>query len=620
MTASLHEGPAVLPRKRLLLRGESAIAWLGAGMGLILVCAMSASAVWAAYMTRQQAREAAIGQAHSVATMLRDSAEAMLASDQLSPLRRLVTDAATAHRLSDCRISLPDGKVLADADPTRINAERLPTAAPTAAAARALRGGQTAGARSVEVNFPLEIAGKPVAELRVTAPLDLPGWLSWEAEAGLGVIGVGALVGLLLVYRMGRARLRAMGAIREALLAIEQGETRPEVLAVADDLGAEAAAWNDILAQTQKLRQAALADAARQSLGERRKTGTGLDEAFDVLSQGLLLLDDHLKIRSANGAAGAFLQTDRQLLVGADAKDVFRDPQIIELMRSWTHPENRRRVTIETRRPGEDPGATGGVLRWNLRPMRKDDTAAVMIVIDDITQQRVAEEAHHQFVAQATHELRTPLTNIRLYVETALDEGDRDAALRSKCLNVINSETRRLQRIVSDMLSTAEIEAGCLRIVRDDVRLSEVFTELQADYEALAADKHVTLVFKLPPKLPTIQADRDKLMLAMHNLVSNALKYTTSGGSITVNVDVDHERLAVDVVDTGLGISDDDQQRIFEKFYRSKDQRIASITGSGLGLALAREVVRLHGGEITVLSEINKGSTFTLTLPNVSAA
>ena len=105
------------------------------------------------------------------------------------------------------------------------------------------------------------------------------------------------------------------------------------------------------------------------------------------------------------------------------------------------------------------------------------------------------------------------------------------------------------------------------------------------------------------------------MALALHNLVNNAIKYTPSGGRVIVNVEVEAGELCVDVIDNGMGIPESDIERIFQKFYRAKDARLADITGSGLGLALAQEVVRLHGGEIKVQSQIDKGSTFSMTLP-----
>ena len=124
----------------------------------------------------------------------------------------------------------------------------------------------------------------------------------------------------------------------------------------------------------------------------------------------------------------------------------------------------------------------------------------------------------------------------------------------------------------------------------------------------------------MPPKLPVIQGDRDKIALALHNLIGNALKYTQSGGRVVVNVEERPGQVVFKVSDTGIGISQEDLTKIFERFYRARDPRVTEVPGSGLGLALAREVARRHGGEVAAESELNKGSTFTLTLPSGAQA
>jgi PAS domain S-box-containing protein len=338
--------------------------------------------------------------------------------------------------------------------------------------------------------------------------------------------------------------------------------------------------------------------------------GGALDNACDSMSQGLILVDSSMRVKYANGAAAAFLQSKREDLVGAEMGRFIQQEHLLEALRAAAEGDVCRPTTVEV-----ESGDGHGVLRFSTRPTRREDVAAAMIVIEDITQQRVAEQARNAFVAHATHELRTPLTNIRLYVETALDEGNEDSKLRAECLNVINQESRRLERMVGDILSVSEIEAGSFQIRRDDVRLDQLFQELEADYRAQAEEKQTQLGFHLPPKVPVVQGDRDKISLALHNLIGNALKYTPSGGKVDVNLEVGESGLVVEVADTGIGIGPEDAEKVFEKFYRASDARVGKITGSGLGLALAREVVRLHGGDITLQSELDKGSTFTMTLP-----
>ena len=254
------------------------------------------------------------------------------------------------------------------------------------------------------------------------------------------------------------------------------------------------------------------------------------------------------------------------------------------------------------------------MLRCTVRLLRREEGGQAMVMIEDVTQQRVADEARNSFVAQVTHELRSPLTNIRLYVESMLEDAE-NAELRGKAMNVISTEVRRLERVVADMLSVSEIEAGTLRIQRGDVRLDALFEELKEDYRAAAEDKELRYLFELPPKLPVIQGDRDKLGLALHNLLSNAIKYTPAGGTVTLRVEESPDRLLVHVVDNGIGVRNEEQGLIFEKFYRAKDKRVAQITGTGLGLTLARDIARLHGGDIEVSSEPDRGSEFTLWLP-----
>jgi signal transduction histidine kinase len=256
----------------------------------------------------------------------------------------------------------------------------------------------------------------------------------------------------------------------------------------------------------------------------------------------------------------------------------------------------------------------GGVLRVNVRPMRREDAAAALVTIEDVTQQRMADASRNSFVAQATHELRAPLTNMRLCLEAAMDDGA-DAAALAGHLNVINVETRRLERLVGEMLSVAEIEAGSLRIHTDDVRLDKLFEELRTDYAKQASEIGVAFDLDLPPKLPVLYGDRDKVAAALHNLVGNAMKYTPSGGRVTVSAREESGNMVFDVSDTGIGIAGKDHPRIFEKFFRAPDPRVAKITGTGLGLALSKEMAKLHGGDLTFTSELDRGSTFTMTIP-----
>jgi len=335
-----------------------------------------------------------------------------------------------------------------------------------------------------------------------------------------------------------------------------------------------------------------------------------------------VMVDEKLKIKFVNGAGAVFLRGKREEMIGKDVAGFITDPKVMEALRAFGAGTGRGRSVIEVeqdKEPSSAAGRAGTVLRFSIRPVRKEDNAAAIIVVEDITQQRVADEARNAFVASATHELRTPLTNIRLYVDELLENPEQEVTKRSNAMNVISQGVRRLERMVSDMLSVSQIEAGTLKLNRGDVRLEPIFEELKGDFAEQARQKEIRIRFDLPPKWPQMEGDRDKIVMALHNLIGNAIKYTPAGGEVTVRAGADGKSFTCDVTDNGIGIKEEEQALVFEKFYRAKDKRIANVTGTGLGLAIAREVVRLHGGDISLKSQIDKGSTFTLTLPAKAA-
>jgi PAS domain S-box-containing protein len=597
-------------RARFLIRGESVIASVGITLSAILLAAIAGASFWMLTEQRNAWAQARAEQVRIVCELLADGSETMLAHDELTTVRRLVAQTGRTNDLT-CRILLTDGRVLASSDPSEINVQAMPDTwdRPPLDDEQAV---PAAAPDTVSFSRPISIGSRGGADVQVTSVVAKPLWSFWEAQTGVAGIGAFAMIAMLCVYRRVRWRLRAMGAVREALLTAAKGETSASALLIGADLGPEAAAWNALVAAREQLSRQSLAERAREALGRRGSVKGDLSAACDAMSQGLVLVDEQNRVSYANGAAAVFLRVKRENLQGTSVEKVLQVAKVLAAVREVTTGSARRRSVFDVERKGED---RAGVFRFTIRPVRRDDGAAAMVTIEDITQQKVAEEARNAFVAQATHELRTPLTNIRLYVESAIEDGEADPALRSKALNVINGETRRLERIVGEMLSVAEIEAGSFKLKPAEVRLDTVFDELRHDYDEPAKSKQLTLAFNLPPKLPAIRADRDKVMLALHNLVGNGLKYTPAGGTVTVNVEVDAKVLTVSVVDTGIGISPADAEKIFERFYRAKDQRVSKITGTGLGLTIAREVVRLHGGDINVESQLNKGSTFRMVLP-----
>jgi signal transduction histidine kinase len=592
-----------------LLRGDSLLSLLVfAAVAAFLVTLLVS--IWQnSRFQRGLAQEAELQNAKAVGRVLARASEALLAADELPILRRTVTETSIEHRFQSCRIVLPDGGVIAASDPTQTDIEQPPDSW------AATPGGysEDLSDNSATYCFPLMIPGRGGATLEVVARTSVASQqASLELQTTQMAIACLSLAMVLLVYHHASFRLRALGAVQQALLATKDQSVDFSSLELDPQLGHEAVAWNRLVGEKQADEVQTAIERVKESVHKNARTNAELLAACDALPQGLMLVTAEMTTSYANGAASVLLRKNRDEIVGDNVSEAIEDAKVLDAIRRASGGSTCLRVTAEIQHAEL---AMRAVLRFTLRPLRQEDRSDVLVVIEDISQHQVAEEARMSFLARAAHELRTPLANIGLYVESAIESCQSDADSTAQSLNVVNQESRRLDRVVSEILSISEIEAGAFSPKKDDVSLEALMEQLEADYGPQAKEKKIKLVFDLPPKLPVLHADRDKIALAMHNLVGNALKYTQSQGRVTVTATVGEDQIAIEVSDTGLGISPADTERIFEKFYRAQDKRLVDIKGSGLGLAIARDVIRLHGGDITVESELNNGSTFTVTLP-----
>lgn len=612
MENRLTEQVAAPAQPRRSARRGVSLGAISLAAAALVVSVIAASGWWTLRTHHQAGVDARRAQVELVGELMTHTCERTLGEGELasvlSGVRAMVAESAARYALDECRIVLGDGTVLADAQASQIS-RAIPDAWP---AINTPPGGvveETAG--RVLVRRSLSITGKGEAILELSADLDAAASQDPTALFGTGAIALGGIGGLFALRRLMERRWKSLGAVGGVLRLAAAGGGGRGSLRLNPSLGPEAAALNAILEERDRLRDESGIARCASEIAAGSSTGSDLGAAMEAMWQGVVVLGHDARVIYANGAAGVLLGRPGHDPSGAPFAELTDHEPLRAAVQAACGGSNRHRAEVEVRLQAVRGELT--ILRATVRHL-PGERAVALVVVEDVTQQRMADESRNAFVAQTTHELRTPLTNIRLYVEALVDEGD-DPAVRSKCLNVINTESRRLERIVGDMLSVAEIEAGALKLRVAEARLDGVFEELEADYRALAQDKEITLAFDLPPKLPALEVDRDKLMLALHNLLGNALKYTPAGGRVTVRVADDGPCLRVDVVDSGIGIKPEEQELVFERFYRAKDKRIAGITGSGIGLALARQVIRLHGGDISLRSEIDKGSTFTLTIP-----
>ena len=231
-------------------------------------------------------------------------------------------------------------------------------------------------------------------------------------------------------------------------------------------------------------------------------------------------------------------------------------------------------------------------------------------------------ESKTQILATVTHELKTPLTSILGYVNRLVLERDKVGPLnerQERYLDAVQSNSRRLRALIDDLLDISRIESGTLEITITDLQAAVEIGEVVQTMRDLIDQKQLRLLINLPRSLPLVRADRLRLSQVFNNLLSNACKFSSEGATIAVTGKEVDDFIQFEIADTGIGLSERDQAQVFTKFFRSDNSSTSSVPGTGLGLFIAKHLVEIQGGEITVNSLDGKGSTFSFTLPKAYA-
>jgi two-component system sensor histidine kinase VicK len=236
-------------------------------------------------------------------------------------------------------------------------------------------------------------------------------------------------------------------------------------------------------------------------------------------------------------------------------------------------------------------------------------------VFRDVSREHHAQKAGEEFVSHVAHELKTPLNSLMGYSELLLHRATLSEAEQVHAVNVIRSETERMARLINDLLNITKMESGTLKPERSRVRLHDLLQDAFDTLHNSALGKDVELELTVPPDLGSVRLDKDLFRIAIDNLLSNAIKYSDPGGKISVSATtLEDGQIQVKVRDRGIGISDQDCRKIFGKYYRASSKEAAQRTGHGLGLYLAKQIIELHQGAISVTSELGKGTEFVVTL------
>jgi two-component system, OmpR family, phosphate regulon sensor histidine kinase PhoR len=325
--------------------------------------------------------------------------------------------------------------------------------------------------------------------------------------------------------------------------------------------------------------------------------------------EGVAVVNAGERLLFANPAFAGILGLETPPKFGSALVEFVRQTELIESVRRVLRGEPAVHAEIMT-----------GTLKQRyfastVAPVRPTETLGAVVVLHDITDLRRLERVRRDFVANVSHELKTPLTAIQGFAETLLGGALDDDQNRSRFLGIILDHARRLARLTDDLLELSQIEADRLDLEIRPVHVEQLMESCLETARMFAAEKRISLSVETPQTLPEIAADRRRLAEVMQNLLDNAVRYTAPGGQITVRAVPGGGDVTITVADTGVGIPQADQLRIFERFYRVDNDRSREAGGTGLGLAIAKHLVEAHGGRIWVESEVGRGSQFHFSVP-----
>jgi two-component system phosphate regulon sensor histidine kinase PhoR len=292
---------------------------------------------------------------------------------------------------------------------------------------------------------------------------------------------------------------------------------------------------------------------------------------------------------------------------GRTVREIIDDPALLKAVERLLRGRQGRAEEIEL----SERGALFKVRMVPLEMVGKGGRS-LLLFLHDITEEKKVETIKKDFVANVSHELRTPLASIKGYAETLLDGAMEERETLMEFLRVIDRHATRMSRLIDDLLVLSRLESHELPMVMSQVDLKELVSGVVKGFEKQARDKKgIAIAVSIPEGLPKALGDRDRLEQVVVNLLDNAIKYTTSGGGVSVSASSEDDRVRVEVRDTGIGIPEGDLPRIFERFYRVDKARSRELGGTGLGLAIVKHIIQGHGGRLHVESAPGKGSAFS---------
>ncbi|MEX2415265.1 MAG: ATP-binding protein, partial [Paenibacillaceae bacterium] len=355
-----------------------------------------------------------------------------------------------------------------------------------------------------------------------------------------------------------------------------------------------------------------MTDRLKEALSQNEEEKEKLASILSNMSDGVIATDDLGKVILMNLRATNMLKTgDSSELQDNNMANLLGLPKD-KVDRYVLGEENSVRLDLDR---GEEDEPMRARVTFSPIHRRGMGITGTIAVLQDITEQEKLEQARRDFVANVSHELRTPLTTIKSYME-ALDDGALDdPALSHKFIGVVRNETERMIRLVTDLLHLSKLDSKQASMVKEWTDVKQMLEEVADRFAFQLQQKSIRIEVLIEEPLDPVWVDPDQIDQVLDNLVFNAIKYTSDGGSIELRARrVNDMIVELSVKDTGIGIPKRDIEYIFDRFYRVDKARSRVKGGTGLGLSIAREIIKAHGGVISIESEVNVGTLVKFTL------
>jgi two-component system phosphate regulon sensor histidine kinase PhoR len=359
-----------------------------------------------------------------------------------------------------------------------------------------------------------------------------------------------------------------------------------------------------------------MADKLDETLSSVMDKNIKIDTVINSMRNGIIAIDENFKIIIINTmACDIFNVQNGPGIIGKNLIDITRNSRVNSLLRDTI--KNNTSLTDEITLFSPNNGGDK-IFRIYTNTIKsfdgKKQISGGVITFNDITSVRKLEQIRTKFVSNVTHELKTPLTSIRGFVETLKNGAIDDSVVAAKFLDIIDIEAERLYNLINDVLQLSEIES-----MRNDENIKEndlcqIINEVILILESAAEKKEVHLEVDTDCPIP-INVNRDRIKQMLINLIDNAIKYNVKNGTVYIKAEKSNGKTMISIKDTGIGVSEVHQSRIFERFYRVDKGRSRNMGGTGLGLSIVKHIVNLYNGDIRIKSEPGKGTEFFIQLP-----